>query len=188
MDNSTNSETWLPIPEWEALYEVSDQGRVRSLGRRPAFGRSYPPKILAPLRHSGGYLQVSLRDRQTVKKRFIHRLVLSTFVGEAGPREECRHLNGDPTDNRLVNLQWGSKAENLRDKTRHGTDHNAKKTHCPRMHPLTGSNVDPVRFAETGWRACLACKRAGAYASRKKILVTQELADYYFLKYQTAAQ
>jgi HNH endonuclease len=35
---------------------------------------------------------------------------------------ECRHLNGDRADNRLGNLRWGTRMENIADQVRHGTD------------------------------------------------------------------
>jgi hypothetical protein len=47
-------------------------------------------------------------------------LVLLSFVGAPAPAQECRHLNGIPADNRLENLCWGSRSENIKDKTAHG--------------------------------------------------------------------
>lgn len=34
---------------------------------------------------------------------------------------ECRHLDGDPSNNELANLKWGTASENQRDRARHGT-------------------------------------------------------------------
>lgn len=53
----------------------------------------------------------------------IHRLVLDAFAGPRPEGMECRHLNGDPKDNRLRNLVWGTRAENMADRTRLG-EHN----------------------------------------------------------------
>lgn len=36
------------------------------------------------------------------------------------PGMECRHFDGDPANNRLLNLAWGSRAENEADKALHG--------------------------------------------------------------------
>jgi hypothetical protein len=49
----------------------------------------------------------------------VHRLVLFAFVGLCPPGMECRHLNGVRSDPRLVNLAWGTKAENADDRRRH---------------------------------------------------------------------
>jgi hypothetical protein len=48
-------------------------------------------------------------------------LMLETFVGPRPEGMECRHLNGNFRDNRLVNLAWGTHSENMRDMLRHGT-------------------------------------------------------------------
>ncbi len=50
----------------------------------------------------------------------VHRLVLLVFVGPCPPGMGCRHLNGNPADNRLENLAWGTHTENMADRNRHG--------------------------------------------------------------------
>lgn len=60
------------------------------------------------------------RDRHG-HSRTVHRLVMEAFVGPRPPGMMCRHLNGNPHDNRLSNLAWGTPAENVADAVRHGT-------------------------------------------------------------------
>jgi hypothetical protein len=105
-------ERWLPIPGYEGLYEVSDMGRVRSF-RRGAGGR-----MLRPGRMPAGHMSVALGRGNS---QCVHKLVLLAFVGPAPDRHECRHLNGVPADNRLENLKWGTRGENIRDAIAHGT-------------------------------------------------------------------
>jgi len=47
-------------------------------------------------------------------------MVLETFRGKCPVGKECCHENGDPTDDRLANLYWGTHLENMRDAVRHG--------------------------------------------------------------------
>jgi hypothetical protein len=50
----------------------------------------------------------------------VHKLVLEAFTGQ--PRPEgmvCCHVNGNPSDNRLENLRWGTLRDNAADKRRH---------------------------------------------------------------------
>jgi hypothetical protein len=54
-------------------------------------------------------------------RRFVHHLVLETFISPRSEGLECRHLNGNPADNRLQNLSWGTHSENELDKVKHGT-------------------------------------------------------------------
>ncbi len=53
--------------------------------------------------------------------RYVHRLVLEAFRGPCPDGMEARHLNGARTDNRLENLCWGTREENIADKKAHGT-------------------------------------------------------------------
>ncbi len=118
-------ETWLPIPGYELLYEVSDLGRVRSLPRKGGRNRTYGGKILKPIR-SGRYYAVALsRDRIEVKHR-LHALVALTFIGPPPPGQVVRHGPAGSLDNRLANLSYGTHADNSADQVRDGTVANAK--------------------------------------------------------------
>ncbi|GAC81679.1 HNH endonuclease [Gordonia malaquae] len=110
-----------------------------------------------PLKPWAGDRTGHLRVDIDLGRHFVHRLVMETFVGPCPSGMEVRHLNGEPADNRLENLAYGTRSENVLDSVAHGTYRNANsaKTHCPRGHEYVDSNVyiDP-----RGSRRCRACK------------------------------
>jgi hypothetical protein len=53
--------------------------------------------------------------------RKVHHLVLEAFIGPRPDGFEACHGNGDPTDNRVENLRWGTHEENHDDRAMHGT-------------------------------------------------------------------
>ena len=116
MTADTDIERWRPVAGGEG-YEVSDFGRVKSL-------RWTPPRILKPGPSNYGHLSVVLGPRNT---RMVHQLVLIAFVGPRPPKMEVRHLDGNPANNRLENLCWGTRSDNIRDAIRHGTWHSEKR-------------------------------------------------------------
>lgn len=118
------SEEWRAVPGFEGAYEVSDQGRVRSLARRvravyrgSESTRSVPPCVLRPGRMPFGHQSVMLG--KAAGSHCVHALVMLAFVGPPPTGHEVRHLNGDPADNRLENLCYGTRGENTRDKKWH---------------------------------------------------------------------
>ena len=155
MDDVT--ERWLPAPEWEGLYEVSDRGRTRSLPRKTASGRR-GGRLLTPDKRPDGHLKVSLSDCGRRRKVYVHQLVMLAFVGPYPPGMEIRHLNGDPEDNRLENLAYGTKAENAADRIAHGRDAHARNTHCPSGHEFTPENT--ARHRRDSSRYCKICNRS----------------------------
>lgn len=158
-----SAERWLPIPGYPG-YEASDFGRVRSLLR----GRA---RILAHRFTSQGYVQYMLRDplrpghrRRQRRLRFAHQLVLESFVGPRPQGLITRHLNGSRDDNRLINLAYGTHAENAQDRVLHGRDYNQNKTHCAQGHAFSSANT-----AHHGRkRICRICRRRRVNETRAR--------------------
>jgi len=97
-------------------YYADDRGNIYSF-------RSGQMRQLATNIHKG-YYRVNVRDcERPINKRseYVHSLVLYAFAGERKNGMVCRHLNGNPLDNRRENLCWGTQKENAQDAIRHGT-------------------------------------------------------------------
>lgn len=106
----SQGERWKPIAGFADLYEVSDQGRVRSLRTG---------KLMKIVCDSYAHLRLSRDGKATTIK--VHREVLHAFVGAAPAGTEGCHTNGNSLDNRLTNLRWDTSKGNHADRARHGT-------------------------------------------------------------------
>lgn len=152
---------WLPVVGYEGLYEVSNKGHVRSLDRmvrskNGVWTRRASRVLAACWKGPDRYPAIHLCRDGHVKQAYVHHVVLEAFAGpKPFPEAVSRHLNGDNQDCSAVNLAWGTQAENIADKFRHGTDHNSNKTHCPHDHPYSGDNL--IVDAK-GHRFCRACR------------------------------
>ncbi|MDF2382462.1 HNH endonuclease [Nostoc ellipsosporum NOK] len=111
-DSISAPEVWLPVPDYEGLYEISNLARVRNCATgkvlRPAFNR--------------GYAHVALYYApQQSKTHYLHVTVLRAFCGEPPfPGAEGCHNDGDSRNNALSNLRWGTRQDNVDDRIRHG--------------------------------------------------------------------
>lgn len=146
---------WRPVPGFPG-YSVSDDGQV--MGKR---GR-----VLNPCVTHGGHLRVNLYTNGKPQAVFVHILVLLAFSGPRPEGQDCRHLNGVATDNRVANLKWGTKSENTLDKVAHGKHPHASKTECPAGHQYSPENtyIEPGRQR----RNCRTCHREAQARWRRK--------------------
>jgi hypothetical protein len=143
----TPTQNWMPIPGFPN-YEISQTGQVKNL----TTGKTRPGTL-----HDGGYRRVWLVKDGVKHRDYIHRLVLLAHVGPpTGP--VVRHMDGNPANNYVGNLQWGTVSENGYDRVRHGTYRNGNedKTHCPQGHPYDDENT---YVSKAGKRACKECER-----------------------------
>jgi len=174
-----SNERWLPVVGFEGVYEVSDLGRVRGVPRANSRGDRLPGKVLRGVRHSAGYMKVHLRREGRSHNLYVHRLVLTAFVGPCPLGMEALHRDGDPANGSLANLHWGTHAENVSDIIRHGRHLPTLVTHCKFGHRLAEPNI-AAAAARRGHRGCLACSRARAYVYQVDGLDFKQISDRYY--------
>lgn len=116
MEETANNEIWNPIEGYEGLYEVSNQGRIKSIARtiicKNGILKSIKERIVKPCNYTNGYQFVPLSKDGIVKAHSIHRLVISAFMGYS--KFEVNHKDGNKTNNRLDNLEYVTHSENMK--------------------------------------------------------------------------
>ena len=108
-------EIWKDIPSYEGFYQASTLGRIKRLSGIVKHSRGGTQKkqeqILTPIIVTKGYASVRLSMYGINRMLSIHRLIAITFYGHS----ECDvdHINHIRTDNRLSNLRYATRRENL---------------------------------------------------------------------------
>ena len=101
-------EKWKTI-EWNTDYQVSNLGRVKSLGN----DRTRKEKILKSIKNRNGYLKVFLSKKGKQKAYYVHRLVASAFVQNNSLfNTEINHLDENKENNCASNLEWSDRKYN----------------------------------------------------------------------------
>ncbi|MBU2527697.1 MAG: HNH endonuclease [Bacteroidetes bacterium] len=107
---ATSKIEWCDIPNYFG-YKVNIVGQIMGPSK----------KILKPMKNKSGHLYVLVPLPRRPRKLFIHRAVLFAFIGEPNINQECRHLDGNPQNNNLNNLKWGTRIKQREDERIHGT-------------------------------------------------------------------
>ena len=109
LENMEN-EVWKDIEGYESLYQVSSYGRVKSLNYKGCIGKE---RILKQVFNDYGYLKVCLSKDGKTKQIKVHRLVAQTFIENIGDKPCVDHINTIRTDNRVENLRFVTRIENM---------------------------------------------------------------------------
>ena len=119
------TEIWKDIKGYEGRYQVSNMGRVKSLGRTTSAKNNSEQyrkeRFLKPMTSRNGYLQVNLYDSYGKKRFAVHRLVCEVFHENPENKPCVNHIDENKTNNTASNLEWCTYQENIN----HGT-HNAR--------------------------------------------------------------
>jgi hypothetical protein len=110
-------EIWRPIKGFEGIYEVSNFGRVKSLDRVVFSGghpRNRKGTVISTKKDAYGYEIATLRLNGDRFYKKVHRLVGIAFIDNPNNLECINHLNFIRTDNRVENLEWISRGDNMR--------------------------------------------------------------------------
>lgn len=106
-------EIWKEIPGYEGLYEASSYGLIKSVKN----GRN---KVLS-ISKNDLYDRVTLNNKNK-KSFYVHRLIAQTFIKNHKPGLlEVNHINANKKDNKVSNLEWITRRENIRHSVRMNT-------------------------------------------------------------------
>lgn len=128
------TEYWTDIKDFEGLYQVSNLGRVKSLGN----DKTRKEKILKPKINSNGYCAVDLCNRGIYIKYnvLVHRLVAQAFIPNPDNLPVINHKDECKTNNHISNLEWCTQKYNA---------------HYSRIWEKTGRFSKPVlQFTKSG--------------------------------------
>ena len=121
-------ELWKEWPQ-DPRIMVSNMGNVISYKR----GAGYPLKVY---HNNGGYQMVNAGGRHNSSQP-VHRLVAETWIPNPNHYGDVNHINGDKSNNRVENLEWVTRSQNISHAYRTGLNKGRHKG-------------TPVRIVETG--------------------------------------
>lgn len=110
-------EIWKDVPNYEGIYQVSNLGRIKSLYFTSNIYKKkfYKEKILKPKKGKDNNLRIELWKDKKHKTVLLHRLIATTFLENLiDTNMTVNHKNGNRLDNRVENLEWLSRADNIR--------------------------------------------------------------------------
>lgn len=153
-DNSTEGvnfmdEKWLPIKNYEGLYEISSLGRIRHLPRTWINNKGYVcnsnMKILKPLQRPNGYLFIRLSKNNHSQSFNIHRLVALTFLpNENSDNLYVNHKDLNKQNNNIENLEWCTPQNNNIHYFK--TSQKTKKVICKELNLIFDSGVEANKY------------------------------------------
>ena len=102
-------EIWENVQGYEGLYLISNLGRLLSAPRN---GTKTYWHLIAPHKLKTGYVQYQLCKNDTRKEYKAHRLVAMAFLPNPENKREVNHIDGNPGNNTVDNLEWATTSEN----------------------------------------------------------------------------
>jgi hypothetical protein len=117
-------EEWRPVSGFDGFYEVSNRGAVRSLDRtvsrsdgrkRRAIGRPLKQSL-----NAAGYPVVTVCDNPRHITIRVHRLVAAAFLPNPHGLPMVNHIDSNPKNNAVENLEWCDALHNMQHAARAG--------------------------------------------------------------------
>jgi hypothetical protein len=153
-------EIWKDIPGYEQYYQVSNLGKLRSKPREIKRRNGHyvmPSKILTLQKNNHGYMYFQTKVDKQYKKLYIHRAVCMAFIPNTNNKPHVNHMDSNPLNNNVSNLEWVTHIENMHHAMNAGrfeasfakTVEKFKKTIEDKQIPVVGTNIktgEEVRF------------------------------------------
>lgn len=187
-------EYWKDIKGFEGLYQISNYGNIKSLGRKYEYigknqfektfktTRMHKEQLIKQIINAKGYYQVCLRKKYKKKNFLVHRLIAEAFIPNPENKPTINHKDGNTLNNSLNNLEWATMKEqinhsiNILNHKRIISDKcriKQKEKHEKKVKRSDGIIFNSIKEASNGnetFRKCInkcvrgKCKTAGGYS------------------------
>lgn len=162
-------EKWRDITGYEGYYQVSSEGRVRSLDRTTVdkLGRKnfLKGKEIYQSIVNSGYYQVNLYNHCKASKKYVHQLVAIEFIDNPNNYTEVNHMDCDKSNNTVGNLEWCTHLYNIIDL---------------RNKKYNGFKDSHNRF---GYYKCVDCGKKISYGSKRCPSCASKKASKKYARY-----
>lgn len=142
----------MPIRGYEK-YLVTSMGQVWSSRSRKYLKNSY---------NQQGHVKVELWSNHQRKVKYVHRLVAESFIPMVDGYDIVNHLDGDPSNNCVENLEWTNRSGNILHALKlHGNFNSSRRLskQCKRGHDYSSNNTKVIiRKSRNNYRECQRCK------------------------------
>ena len=113
----TNDVIWKDVVGYEGAYEVSNTGLVRTNANKTTFTkrhgvRRWKQRVLKNKTPDGRNVRVTLWKDGKHADFLVHRLVAEAFIPKVDGKEFINHIDGNPKNNHVLNLEWCDYKEN----------------------------------------------------------------------------
>lgn len=164
-------EIWKDVKGYEGLYQVSNQGIIKSLDRVVSNhqGSGIRKGKIMSVSMCKGYCRVILTREAKPFSPFVQRVVAGAFIPNPENKKEVNHINGIKTDNRVENLEWCTPSENVK----HAYDSGLKKVIKGKGHYRSMKVIDTI----SGKVFDTATDAAKAFGIRQQTLSRQLRGD-----------
>lgn len=114
-------EIWAPVKAYVGYYEVSTTGKVRSIPRtivandrfmKPCIENRGGRELSQEVNKRRGVKRVVLYKNGISERKLVHRVVAEAFIPNPEDKPQINHIDGNPSNNNVENLEWCTAKEN----------------------------------------------------------------------------
>lgn len=171
-----NSEIWVDLPN--VPYQITKSGKIR---RNPAtFKTGRRAEFIKPYKNNKGYLCVHFWVNGKMSGAQVHRLLAQTFIPNPNNLPEVNHIDGNPLNNSLNNLEWVTHQQNLKHAWETGLfKRDRSEINIGRKSKNATSKYNGVSWSEQRQKWCVQVKLKGKLYLAKRFKNEVEAAKAY---------